>query len=98
MRPSRWVTDLAAVAILAAVYFVAGKLGLMLAFVHASATAVWPPTGIALAAFLLLGYRVWPGILLGAYLVHKFANGPMPSTARRIFSPSRSSPEWSARR
>ena len=34
--------------VLAGVYFVAGKLGLRLAFVNASATAVWAPTGIAL--------------------------------------------------
>jgi integral membrane sensor domain MASE1 len=54
----------------AAAYVVAGKLGLQLAFVHASATAVWPPTGIALAAFLVRGYHVWPGILLGAFLVN----------------------------
>ena len=37
---------------IAAGYFVAGKLGLQLAFVHSSATAVWPPTGIGLAACL----------------------------------------------
>lgn len=55
---------------LAAVYFVAGKLGLALAFVHPSATAVWPPTGIALAAFLILGARVWPAIFVGAFLVN----------------------------
>lgn len=55
---------------LAGVYFVTGKLGLQLAFVHASATALWPPTGIALAAVLLFGYRVWPGIFLGAVLVN----------------------------
>jgi diguanylate cyclase (GGDEF)-like protein len=55
---------------LAAVYFVAAKLGLRLAFVHASATAVWPPTGIALAAFLVLGPRLWPAIFAGAF----FAN------------------------
>ena len=52
---------------LAAVYFVSAKLGLKLAFVHASATAVWPPTGIALAALLVLGRGVWPGVLLGAF-------------------------------
>ena len=34
----------------AAVYFCAGKFGLSLAFVNASASAVWPPTGLALAA------------------------------------------------
>src|SRR5881409_3371131 len=61
---------LAALAILAIAYSIAAKLGLRLAFVHASATAVWPPTGIALAAFLVRGYRVWPSILLGAFLVN----------------------------
>jgi integral membrane sensor domain MASE1 len=55
---------------LAAVYAIAGKLGLMAAFVHASATAVWPPTGIALAAMLIFGYRTAPGIFLGAFLVN----------------------------
>src|ERR1700684_2716811 len=55
---------------LAAVYFVAGKLGLLLASVHASATAVWPCTGIAIAALLIFGYRVWPGILIGAFFVN----------------------------
>ena len=54
----------------AAVYFLAGKLGLSLAFVHPCSTAVWPPSGIALAAFLILGYRVWPGVALGAFLVN----------------------------
>ncbi len=54
----------------AAVYFLAGKLGLKLASVNASASAVWPGTGIALAAFLLLGYRIWPAILAAAFLVN----------------------------
>src|ERR1700731_2705226 len=70
MVRSRFLKDLAALAVLAAVYFAAGKLGLKLAFVNPSATAVWPPTGIALAAFLILGYRVWPAIFLGAFLVN----------------------------
>src|SRR4029077_4812694 len=52
--PRKWL----ALAVLAGVYFAAGKLGLRLAFEHASATAVWPPTGIALAAMLLYGSRV----------------------------------------
>ncbi|HKS38458.1 MAG TPA: PAS domain S-box protein, partial [Verrucomicrobiae bacterium] len=56
--------------VLLAAYFFAGKLGLKLAFVHASATAVWPPTGIALAGLLVLGYRVWPAVFLGAFLVN----------------------------
>src|SRR5207302_4701333 len=52
------------------VYFVAGKLGLKLAFLQASASPVWPPAGIALAALLVLGYRVWPAIFVGAFLVN----------------------------
>src|SRR5262245_64982221 len=72
--PSR-PRDLAAIVLLALVYFAAGKLGLSLAVVHPSATAVWPPSGIALAALLVLGYRVWPGILLGAFLVNITTSG-----------------------
>lgn len=66
---------LSKVFLLALVYFIAGKLGLMLAFVHRSATPVWAPTGITLTAFLLLGYRYWPGILLGAFTVNLFTEG-----------------------
>lgn len=57
-------------AAVAAIYFVAGKLGLHFAVVHASATAVWPPTGIALAAVLVFGPRVAPGVFLGAFLTN----------------------------
>ena len=62
-------------AVLAGIYFAAGKLGLRLAFEHASATAVWPPTGIALAAMLLYGYRMWPAIFVGAFLVNATTAG-----------------------
>lgn len=51
-------------------YFIAAKLGLLLAFAQTNATPVWPPTGIALAVCLMFGQRVWPGIFLGAF----FAN------------------------
>ncbi|PYK32933.1 MAG: hypothetical protein DME54_14380, partial [Verrucomicrobia bacterium] len=47
-----------------------GKFGLLLASLHASASPVWPPAGIALAALLLLGYRAWPAIFVGAFLVN----------------------------
>ena len=49
----------------------------MLAFVHASATAVWPPTGISLAVLLLFGYRLWPGVALGASLVNVSVGVPV---------------------
>ena len=66
--------------VLAAVYFYAGKLGLSLAYLHASASAVWPPTGIALAALLLWGYKLWPGIFLGAFLVNITTQGSVATT------------------
>jgi PAS domain S-box-containing protein len=65
---------------LVAVYFASGKLGLSLAFVHESATAVWPPSGIALAALLVLGLRVWPALLAGAFLVNITTSGDLPSS------------------
>lgn len=51
-------------------YFVTGKLGAYLAIPPGYATAIWPPSGIALAGVLIYGYRVWPGILLGSFLVN----------------------------
>jgi diguanylate cyclase (GGDEF)-like protein len=70
LRRSHYLVDLAVVGALTAIYFAAGKLGLMLAFDNVSASAVWPPTGIALTAVLVLGYRVWPAVFLGAFLVN----------------------------
>src|SRR4029453_4738212 len=52
------------------------KLGLQLAFETGSVTAVWPPTGIALAAVILWGNRVWPGIALGACLANTWTGIP----------------------
>src|SRR5712692_9308119 len=80
MIRSRSPKDALALVALGGAYFVAGKLGLKLAFVHASATAVWPCTGIALAAFLILGYRVWPVILTGAFLVNLTTAGSVATS------------------
>jgi diguanylate cyclase (GGDEF)-like protein len=80
MVRSRFPRDLPLLVALATVYFVAGKLGLKLAFLNASATAVWPCTGIALAAFLILGYRVWPAILTGAFLVNLTTAGSVATS------------------
>ena len=66
--------------ILTATYALVGKLGLSLAVVHPHATAVWPPSGVALAALLVLGYRVWPGIFLGAFLVNITTSGNIVSS------------------
>ncbi len=80
MTRSDAMKNAAAVAGLAVVYFVAGKLGLQLAYVQASATAVWPCTGLAVAALLVFGYRVWPGILIGAFLVNLTTAGTVATS------------------
>jgi PAS domain S-box-containing protein len=61
---------------LAAVYVAAAKLGLSLEVAEGNATPVWAPTGIALAALLILGPRMWPGVLIGAFVAN--ATTPIP--------------------
>jgi PAS domain S-box-containing protein len=64
----------------AAVYFVAGKIGLSLALIHPSASAIWAPSGIALAALLLMGVRAWPAIFVGALLVNETTAGSLATS------------------
>jgi len=73
---ARW----ARLAALMAAYVLAGKLGLLFASVHASATGVWPPTGIALAALLVLGVRMWPAVAAGAFLVNVTTAGSVATS------------------
>ena len=56
------------IVLLAVVYHLAARLGLKMAYVQINTSPVWPPTGIALAALLLFGYNLWPGISLGVFL------------------------------
>ncbi len=68
----------------AAIYYVSARAGLLLAYKNTNATSVWPPSGIALAALILFGYSMWPGIMLGAFLVNVvvfLSNHIDPSTA-----------------
>jgi signal transduction histidine kinase len=61
---------------LAVIYHLAARLGLMMAYVQANTSPVWPPTGIGLAALLILGYRYWPGITLGVLLGSLLTGAP----------------------
>jgi signal transduction histidine kinase len=54
--------------LLALIYHLAAQLGLQMAYVQVNTSPVWPPTGIALAALLLFGLDLWPGISLGVLL------------------------------
>ena len=67
---------LAAVLGLAAVYVVVALLGLRLDAVAGFATLVWPATGISLAALVILGYRLWPGVFIGAFVANLLTGAP----------------------
>ncbi len=71
--PAYWALLL----VVAALYFGAAKVGLTMAFLAEQVSPVWPATGIALAAVLLLGPRVWPGIALGAFVANATAEEPL---------------------
>lgn len=69
-----------AILALAAVYVCSGVFGLSMAVVNKSASAVWPPTGVALAALLLYGRSLWPGVFIGAFLVNYHTQGTVLSS------------------
>src|SRR5207248_272782 len=61
---------------IAALYVIAAKFGFTMAFTAEQVTLVWPPTGLALAAILLLGNGVWPGIFVGAFVANITTHEP----------------------
>jgi len=67
----------------AGAYVLGAKAGLSLAYVNHSVTAVWPPSGVALAALLLCGGYVVPGIAAGAFIAN-LLNGSSAETAAAI--------------
>ncbi|MFZ0178769.1 MAG: MASE1 domain-containing protein [Candidatus Dormiibacterota bacterium] len=58
------------VAAVAVAYLIGARLGLQLAFANRNVTAVWPPTGIAVAALLLFGLGALPGVAIGGFLAN----------------------------
>jgi len=77
---------LIALILIGVAYYVFGRLGLLLAIPPGYATAVWPASGIALAGTLLLGYRVWPGIVWGSFCVNVGTSFDASSTQAIITS------------
>ena len=71
---------LALMAGLCLAYFVLAKAGLALASIHPSATPVWPPTGLAIAALLLLGPEAAPAVFLAAWLTNQTTTGDLASS------------------
>jgi two-component sensor histidine kinase/integral membrane sensor domain MASE1 len=71
-NPLRYIVEIIAISL---IYYLVAKLSLALASVHPSATPIWPPTGLALAAVLLLGYRIWPGLFVAALITNATTAG-----------------------
>jgi signal transduction histidine kinase len=64
---------LGSVTLVALTYYLAGRLGLELAYLDGAVTALWPPAGLGLAALFLYGVRLWPGIVIGDLLLADFS-------------------------
>ena len=75
------VRYLGAMLVVTASYFVLAKLGLRLASINPSASPIWPPTGLALAAVLLGGLRIWPAVLIGAFAANATTAGTPETSA-----------------
>jgi PAS domain S-box-containing protein len=55
--------------LLTILYIVSGKIGLLLAIPPGYTTLIWPPSGIALGMLIIHGWRIWPGVLIGAFVL-----------------------------
>ncbi|HEU4525423.1 MAG TPA: MASE1 domain-containing protein, partial [Gemmatimonadales bacterium] len=69
------------VALLAAAYWAAAWIGLRYVTIGHSVSLVWPPAGLAFAALVLLGPRLWPGVTLGAFLANAMTPVPLAAAA-----------------
>jgi PAS domain S-box-containing protein len=67
---SEYLTPAIKIVLVAAAYYFSARLGLRLALIERNVTPLWPPTGIAVVAFLVLGRGIWPGVALAAFLVN----------------------------
>ena len=56
-----------------AIYWLAAKGGLQLAYLHGTVAALWPPVGVGMALLILYGLSLWPGIVLGDLAVADFS-------------------------
>ena len=74
----RYATE---IALLAAAYWAAAWIGLRYVAIGHSVSLVWPPAGLAFAALVLAGPRVWPGVTLGAFLANAMTPVPLAAAA-----------------
>jgi signal transduction histidine kinase len=69
---------LAQLILLFGLYFITARIGLSFDAVSGFASLVWLPSGIALSAILIFGYRVWPAITIAAFLVNNLQGASYP--------------------
>jgi signal transduction histidine kinase len=62
-------------------YVVAAKIGIELEVAEGLITPVWAPSGLALAAFVLHGRRLWPAVALGAFVANATSGASIPEAA-----------------
>src|SRR5687767_3680332 len=62
-----------AIALAAGAYYLAGRVGLELAYLDGAVAALWPPAGLGLAVLFLFGIRLWPAIVIGDLLLGDFS-------------------------
>src|ERR671927_198801 len=62
-----------AVGLVAGAYYIAGRIGLELAYLDGAVAALWPPSGLGLAVLFLFGLRLWPGVVVGDLLLGDFS-------------------------
>jgi signal transduction histidine kinase len=77
-RPIGWNLDApiayaGTIALAAGAYYLAGRIGLELAYLDGAVAALWPPAGLGLAVLFLLGIRAWPGIVIGDLLLGDYS-------------------------
>src|SRR5215212_9978389 len=68
----------ASIAVLAAAYYLAGRLGLELAYLDGAVAALWPPAGLGVAVLFRFGVRLWPGVVIGDLLLGDYST-PLPT-------------------
>ena len=77
-RRSELFRDVVLAAALFVAYVSSAKLGIELSVAHGVITPVWAPTGIALAALVLYGPRLWPAVALGAFVANATSGASVP--------------------
>src|SRR4051794_701565 len=61
------------IAAVAGTYYLAGRVGLKLAYLDGAVAAVWPPAGLGLAVLFAFGVRLWPGVVIGDLLLGDYS-------------------------